>query len=524
MTLYSVIEIETIEPIKIGAGGNKKNQIEPSKDYIPGSTIRGASIAELIKSKLFVKNNEKDILTKICFYNAYPYVDKKIFIPNPNHLRIDKHEWRKKQKIQEVSEENENVKVCNLIVENENPKFNSLGYNFIANCNNDLVGFNTKKEYRLHHSKIWNKNNKKEKDNIFRYQAISSKQIFRSIIRYDNTMEKIINKLFNGKEFYTYIGGSKGSGYGKCKLKLIKKGIDEYNQVLKELGKVKKIDKDIKNQLVITCLSDCLFRDKYGQSTNEFPIKRIAEKLDIVISDKNKKYFLKSSISEGYNAKWKARYPKETIIKSGSVFCYEVNEDISESKIIEIESQLYGQRTVDGYGWISINDSYPTNLQVREATCDNIPCQKTIEDLEDKETLQIIISGLGNAKLRWLRSSYMKDNTIKANLKNHQARILLDVIRNNRNIEIERNYMKNEDEFSVQGKNFILLKQYIDGTNDSQLDMFAKKMLNTEKGKLFYKYFDKVKTGNNKKQQFIKEFVEVSLEIIAKKEEGIKDE
>lgn len=503
MTFYGVIEIETLEPVKIGAGGNKKNQKEPSKDYIPGSPIRGASIAELIKMNSF-EDYKKDILTKIFFYNAYPYVDENIFIPCPNHLRMDKHKWRQRQ-------DQDSIDVCNLILDEEK-KYNQLPYNYLAQKSNILIGLNPEKEYRFHHTKLDNLKNKedkdnRDKDNIFRYEAITSNQLFRSIIRYDETVENIINKLFEKGSFYTYIGGSKGSGYGKCKIKSVKRKVTNYNEALQELGKNNK--KNINsNQLVITCLSDCLFRDEYGQPTNEFPIKEIVRKLR---EEKNDK-FLATSISEGYNSKWKARYPKETTVKAGSVFCYQIDDELSEAEIIQIESKLYGQRNVDGFGWISINDSYPTKLHVI-GNNNHFSTKHIEEEIKDKETLKIIIDGLEKAKLRWLRSTCMKEETNKCHILKSQIRNLMDYDIK----EKEREYMTDNEKFSIINKNFILVYKYINGVkNDKELDKYAEKKLNTDKGKLFYKYIK----NENKLRQYIKDYLYTYLEIKAKEDKG----
>ncbi len=94
MDLYRVIEITNKEPLKIGSGGSKSGQIEPSKDYIPGSTIRGAFINKFIRFGIFNEQTSKRILSQVDFYNAYPFLAGSLFFPTPYHLRVDKHDWR----------------------------------------------------------------------------------------------------------------------------------------------------------------------------------------------------------------------------------------------------------------------------------------------------------------------------------------------------------------------------------------------------------------------------------------------
>lgn len=158
MKKYLVIEINNKEPLKIGSGGSKA-QTEPAKEYIPGSTIRGAVIAQLLRHGIYDESTIKEALQKIQCYNAYPYRAGKLFIPTPQHLRMSKHEWRKKKASNE-----KNPCTLNLInlLENQSPEMkNPLEYRFIAVQDRRLTGVKIPKTYRQHHTKG------KEKDNLF---------------------------------------------------------------------------------------------------------------------------------------------------------------------------------------------------------------------------------------------------------------------------------------------------------------------------------------------------------------------
>src|SRR5690606_26606484 len=58
-------------------------------------------------------------------------------------------------------------------------------------------------------------NKRKEKNILFRYEAIKKGQVFGGIIKAeeDTYVDEIVNLL---EDEIIYIGGSKGSGYGKC--------------------------------------------------------------------------------------------------------------------------------------------------------------------------------------------------------------------------------------------------------------------------------------------------------------------
>ena len=58
-------------------------------------------------------------------------------------------------------------------------------------------------------------NKKGEKNKLFRYESIKKDQIFSGIIKVvkDEYVQEVLN-LFSNEA--VYIGGSKGSGYGRC--------------------------------------------------------------------------------------------------------------------------------------------------------------------------------------------------------------------------------------------------------------------------------------------------------------------
>lgn len=82
MMWYQVIEIRNLEPLKIGAGGNKAHWDEPCKDYIPGSTLRGGAIARMQRLNLF--GDSKSVLQHMECSNAYLYQNGQLYLPSPN--------------------------------------------------------------------------------------------------------------------------------------------------------------------------------------------------------------------------------------------------------------------------------------------------------------------------------------------------------------------------------------------------------------------------------------------------------
>jgi len=557
---YRVIEIVNQEPLKIGAGGNKANQTEPSKDYIPGSAIRGAIIGELVRKDLF-EAKKRAILTQIEFYNAYPCCNERLYMPAPQHLHIDKHEWRKKKSgMQALNEaEIQLVKLTNLLLEKDNLEKakNALTYRFVAikegNC---LAGIKVAKEYRLHHNTSRNPD-KEKRENLFRYQAIAAGQRFRSIIRFDESLGEYLQAVLQ-QTATLYLGGAKGSGYGLCQMRAIGGVLPDYREVKCLAGLYDAPDLQPTDKLIITCLSDCLCRNAYGQPVNYIPedyIKEICGET-VELCDQ----FIETGITEGYNTTWKARYPKETTLKAGSVLVYRLEKKQSEDNLKKIicalESRLIGHRTQDGFGWIGVNVPYPDKLAVKadepcpeqeEKGADETELWREIQqDEQSKQVMSILLSGLQAAKERWLNMLCIKswagaesgeawqepgENsfTISPELTRRQYRQMMDLLdeklKDSRKKSclsagalnyavLERDYINDKRLCSIVGFNFSQIMKYLnpDGLDSeyAALAKYAENKLKSRKGRLFY---PEDLTAGYPKKQFIAELLHAGLYI-----------
>lgn len=536
MYKYQIVEINNIEPLKIGAKGHQSKFEEPSKDYIPGSTIRGAIIGQLISLGKF-KAAEKLILLSMECYNAYPCVENKLYIPTPMHLRMDKHGWRKaKHSEKGTLELNDLLKSNEADKEKEKWK-NHLTYNYITldqdkeDLNKDFLrGIKVEKEYRLHHSTIKKKTSTDTKDNskeneemenLFRYQAISAGQSFRTIIKYKKKLEKDIKYLFNNTS-EIYLGGSKGSGYGRSKICALK-SYDSYKEAKKELGINFNTDKNTK-ELVITCLSDCLFRNKHGQPCNHIPVEELARLGDIKGKIELKNQFVQAGQTEGYNTKWRARYPKEATVKAGSVLKYQLEADITEAMLDKLEKNLIGGRIQDGYGWIGVNIDFPAKIYIEPTRNVREPKAISREEFMQKinkseklnKSYNIILEGLGDARERWLTMLCNKLSDVSKNDEKYKLKIsksfnnsqlknledMLDKLIKNKykkidllkkdEIILNTGYANNKNQFSLCDLdfkdiwNYLNYEKSIEDKGYEELKEFVNNKLNTQKAKLFY--------------------------------------
>lgn len=555
VTKYIVVEFENIEPLKIGAGGNDKNQTEPSRDYIPGSTIRGAIIGALIKKGIFA-DKQKEFLTQLKCFNAYPFEKIKqnkgaLYIPTPCHLRMNKHDWRRTK-----AENKKELELNNLLkeksqAENKKEAKNVLEYKFVTIKNDALVGTKIQKEYRLHHTK------NKKKENLFRYQAISAKQNFRSLVQFTDDLGKDIEYILQqGTRFY--LGGSKGSGYGLCELKYVSQVYEKYKSAREELGLEYEYKKNNKtdNYLTITCLSDCICRNEEGQPVSYIPEVYIEKVSGLQVRLINKQ--IQTGITEGYNTKWRARYPKETTIKAGSILQYELignkgNQSAIEDGFDKLGEKLIGHRIQDGFGWIGVNIPFPEELPLKEGNIGKAAEDKeanniTKEIKEDKKleaVLKIFSKGLNdNAKQRWLKmicikslesaeGSGAKNLFISEQLKNHHINQLmkelepiLDKLKRkqlvNNKGNINRDYAINAEKCSIAGLDFKQIIEYLTDNLDRRVDYshlgkYAEEKLKTQKGQLFYL------DCKNAEKLFIAELLYVGLHIQQRRRKDEQD-
>lgn len=520
MRQYKAIEIETIEPVKIGAGGSKTNQTEPSKDYIPGSTIRGAIIGVLIREGFFRADNARFVLLQMECYNAYPFVRDKLYIPTPAHLRMDKHKWREYQARRGREEHSEPIVLVNLLEKDAAQQAkNELEYSFVTVHERQLIGMRVDREYRLHHSTS-KKPDEKERENLFRYQAIAAGQTFRAIVSMGKEVAPMLDTVLE-KPLSVYLGGSKGSGYGRCVLRAVSDSLSEYRDAKRETGLGLESEFRPGGGLTITCLSDCIFRDDHGRPVNRIPERTIEAITGHTVRTATN-LVIRTGLTEGYNVTWRARYPKETTVKAGSVMHYSFYQepDPEQWKAIayHLEKQLIGQRTQDGYGWVGVNLSYPLRLKREEslrASADG-PEKADLASVLDRlqmllqtpavrQTMSVIVSGFGDARQRWLdmialRSRSERHVVVSDQLNRHQLHRMMSMA--SRYLErkpggppaaaadsVSRGYETDREWCSIAGHNISEIMTYLGSVGhagDHRLRQFAQMMLRGRGGALFY--------------------------------------
>ncbi|QDR78905.1 RAMP superfamily CRISPR-associated protein [Sporomusa termitida] len=537
MECYLVIEIINQEPLKIGAGGSKASQREPAKDYIPGSTIRGAFIGRLKQQGLFA-SAWQDILLKAACHNAYPYRNGRLYLPAPQHLRLNKHDWRRQKALGDQTAQR--AAVVQLAAGPAKDRKNTLPYRFLATYDGvSLSGLQVAKEYRLHHNTSRNPD-REERDNLFRYEAIAAGQVFRTVFRCDQVLAPLLPAVFPEEETTIYLGGSKSSGYGLCRWKKIDDVRERYQDIKPLLGLPAQDRPQAPGQeLWLTCLSDVLVRNRYGQPENDIPAAYIESISGEPVSPAE--HFVHTGISEGYNATWQARYPKETTIKAGSVLHYTFDRELPGEQLQaiadQLEGRLVGERTQDGFGWLGVNLFYPEALQIAEQAAEKEPDSSGVQAswrqlaaaMEENEhvrnTWKLLAAGLDRAKKRWLQKIFLTDEQtqepaadrflLSPQLKRHHLQNMNQRL-NRRDSSPDRPYMQDSRLCSIADCPFIAVLAYVTGAENAKLACYGQRYLQTASGQLFYAGESETAAPGSDKQRerkFILELLAMGLAI-----------
>lgn len=401
------VRIKCLEDIKVTSALNQTNTNE-SLAYISGSTIRGAFISNYIRMFNIkdIENNEESkrwfFENGLEFLNGYIENDYVRTYPIMQGLYtdargiedyyLDRTVEVKSALTDKVNETDKKFSPCEFV------NFENNGVN---------VGVAVNKIFNLHIKKGTDRT-------MFRYEAIEKGQIFRALIKVnlsEDEIEKVI-KVLNDGEFY--IGGSKGSGYGKVEI------IEDEIEVLDNNPESIDILSDIKNEFIIFTTSDGIFIDESGNSISYIDEAWLEEMLGV------KDVKLVSAVNEeilvgGYNNKWKVRLPQYTAVKKGSIFKYTFDGTINRERAEALQNYGYGIRTEEGYGrFIILPFLQISGMQKMEEYNKKTKIRRVSYTEEEQEQIQFIVNAIAKnnieKKMREIIvSNYSKEGKVNDN-------------------------------------------------------------------------------------------------------------
>lgn len=367
MSRYIAYQLEAKENIKL-ATTNMQIDAEDSMDYISGSAIRGAYIYKYIRAHR-VKDINQGIHRKkllaggIKFLNAYPVYQDKRSLPLPKSYFAPK---------QDIKTFEDKIDIYLGLDRPLPPGYEKIRLSeFVHREENRYTRVRVEKVSNLHINK------REEKNRLFRYESIRKNQVFSGLIKVekDEYVDEILN-LFSDE--VVYIGGSKGSGYGRCLIK----NMEVLDKNPEGIGYA--IDEN-KDHIYIIALSDIIYRTDEGRYKTKIEEKLLEQSLGV-----DKAQYIDSSVDtnniSSFNNKWNARTPNLVAIKAGSVFKYKIEGPLDKFKMELFVDSGIGERRAEGFGRFAIttqieDGEFYASGQVRDKVKRDISLTREEEDL-----------------------------------------------------------------------------------------------------------------------------------------------
>lgn len=328
----------------MAAPGSQQGQ-EMSRNYILGSSLRGAIIGRFLKNHQDVILDESPVfrdefLTGTRFFNAYLTLNdekaiERITFPAPNCFFANKEDVRRAGKGPYT--------VKNALYEEKVEGEVSGRDSFVYLDKENIYEAKVEMTANLHIQRTRNIDDSQ----MYRYEAIAKGQMFTGFIQCEEKYEPdFLDTLAPGE---LYIGGSKGSGYGKCRI------IENPEALSQEEYEKQFHFPHLENQgsLIIYAMSDLILYDELGRVSNNISEKYLAKVLgvDKVILE-NK--IVTATTTSGYNHKHRAHAVQQTAVRAGSLFCYQYTGELKKEAIFQLEEEGVGLRREEGYGRIAV--------------------------------------------------------------------------------------------------------------------------------------------------------------------------
>lgn len=330
---YQIHLLSPLLATQLSAGEENSSK---SFNYIPGSMLRGALINLYLRERRAQKQGTYDpaldpVCRRLffdgtnCYLNAYP-VDNNFYrtIPKPLSWYMKKEEL-----------EDDNGTVYDLALEEvENLKpcpgcFYSLDGDIAY-----LV--KTSSSLSMHNASAGRMVRLKDRSTVYYYEAIAAGQVFGAAVVSKNVSDlNLLKSWMENRQIA--IGGSKSAGYGRVVFRETRIH-DAWNEC-EQQGAQRK------GELVLTLLSDLIFRNKNGHYTTD---------LDEILGCKHERAYQSTKIVGGFNRKWGLPLVQVPAVQAGSVFVYRAG-DIDQGALEQYLAEGIGDRRVEGFGRIAIN-------------------------------------------------------------------------------------------------------------------------------------------------------------------------
>ncbi|MDD6627526.1 MAG: RAMP superfamily CRISPR-associated protein [Lachnospiraceae bacterium] len=401
---YIRYRLRSLEPLKIGSS-NISVSTSFSKEYIAGSAIRGAVINQMIRNGLDLadENVKKDILMHAGFSNANIVAENKRSIAAPLGFLAEKKVLS--------SYQGDKIAIRSIYDDNLIGKKPVKKEPFVIVDDETLKGVSVSKEFNLHIAV----NGTDDHKAMFRYEALSDNQEFEGYIFLDAVSNTDIkDEIKNALESdIIYIGGSKGSGYGRCLVSDVEVITGDNPEVIDSISYQKG------DEFYIYFLSDTVLQNAFGESVNYLDEETFKNLLRTDIKVSYQDGAVENIIVSGYNNTYGGTLPQYMGIKAGSVQRYMIEDNVSDDfsdRIHALEEKGLGIRCEEGYGRILITGRLPFHCLMHVSESEEAEEHISLSD-EAKEQLAIIWKRLYIQKCKHEISSVIEQESRKMDMK-----------------------------------------------------------------------------------------------------------
>lgn len=342
MTKYIKFVFKNKEPLRIADDNSSQSGQMITLRYIPGTTIRGYIVNQLVRENDFEKIKKDLFSNYVRYLNAYISMENQELIPSPKGF------YEKK-----VMKEND--KLVNIVVKQAdlNGKKRAALGRYCYFDQNRIHYYNVETGSDL---KIKINLEEGEKQNVFRNEYIEPGYLFTGYIAVDEDLmdeKSLMERIKSVLHDEIILGNARSSGFGKCEM------ID--CDITEELPYQSFVaDTDQAGECYLLLLSNTTLRNQQGElcGFNEDTLVALEEKLHV----KNLQIvYCSTSITtvRGYNRTWGVKIPSTVAYEQGSVFHLKYEGTLTVETIRELSDAGIGIRRNEGFGRVLfLKDGY----------------------------------------------------------------------------------------------------------------------------------------------------------------------
>lgn len=320
------------------------------KDYIAGTALQGWFAGRIPQEQI------QDLLTKVRFGNAYPFVEGQIYYPLPHSFITAKNETR----LSSQADGFQRVAGTQYVKKS--------GYVWLDRNKKEY------REYRVQKGISYHVTTKGQND-LFTLPILKAGQTFAGHIYVDDTaLWQQLLPIVSEHSQQIRLGASSGIQFGQCRLEFSSPEISNQS-----------IQND-ETDWVVTFLSDTVLYDEKGLNTlNLDTLKDCVLELFTGGKIEESGIYTATELTGGYNGKWKMPRRRYYAFAKGTQVCVSGGSPIQKEGFI-------GFLQEEGYGQYRIEPRGVESYSLQDGTCDSTTASDT--NGEDSPEVRSIVKAI----------------------------------------------------------------------------------------------------------------------------------